>query len=313
MTRNRSIHSLVLALLFASVAAHGEPSRAYLKCQEKLENSASVHLERSNRIRDRHERRMAELLEQASSRMDPEGADTLRAAVERIRQWRDVEQARSTYVETIVKEVAELVSPDVPGFKCLDHGRVLKVYMGNQQAYEKVLEHVEMDVVDRIDLENLAPDEGLVIISYSATEPMTNVRIDRRGSVGDSIEFKPLRAGQYYRVARAKAGSYAWDNASADFGDGYYQFRLDRFDLEFVVKPGTINYVGTFLLESSASGHYTASLNDRLVIALHMLEDRYPELMGRYEITNGLYPDDRFTEFYLREKASYREVAHAAD
>ncbi len=311
--RYRSELTLALVLLCAGVAAHAEPSRAYLKCQEKLENSASVHLERSNKIRDKHERRMAELLEQASKRIDSGEAETLRAAVERIREWRGVEQARATYVDTIVSEVAKLVSPDGAGFKCLDHGRVLKVYMGNQQAYEKVLAHVEMDVVDRIDLENLAPDEGLVIISYNATEPMTNVRINRLNSIGDSIEFKPLRAGQYYRVTRAKAGSYVWDNASENFGDGYYGFRLDQFDLEFVVQPGTINYVGTFLLESSASKRFSASLNDRLVIALHMLEDRYPELMGRYEITNGLYPDDRFTEFYLQEKASYQEAAHAVD
>lgn len=309
----RSRLALALVLLCASVAAHAEPSRAYLKCQEKLENSAGVHLERSNKIRDKHERRIAELLEQASSRLDPHKTEILRAAVDRIREWRDVEQARETYVEKIVRDVANLVNPDVPGFKCLDHGRVLKVYMGNQLTYEKVLDHVERDVVDRIDLENLAADEGLVIISYNATEPMTNVRINRLNSIGDSIEFKPLRAGQYYRVTKAKAGSYVWENASLDVGDGYYGFPLDHLDLEFVVKPGSINYVGTFLLETNASKRYSASLNDRLVIALYMLEDRYPELMGRYAITNGLFPDDRFTEFYLREKASYQEAAHAVD
>lgn len=305
--------TLALVLLCASGAAHAEPSRAYLKCQEKLENSASVHLERTNKIRDKHERRMAELLGQVSSRLDADDAETLRAAVDRIREWRDVEQARATYVEKIVRDVANLVSPDVPGFKCLDHGRVLKVYMGNQLAYEKVLDHVERDVIERIDLENLAPDEGLVIISYNATEPMTNVRINRLNSIGDSIEFKPLRAGQYFRVAKAKTGTYAWENASSDYGDGYYGFPLGHLDLEFVVKPGSINYVGTFLLESNASKRYSASLNDRLVIALYMLEDRYPELMGRYEIANGLYPDDRFTEFYLQEKALYQEAAHAGD
>ena len=311
--RYRESLTLALVLLCAGGAAHAEPSRAYLKCQEKLENSASVHLERTNKIREKHERRMAELLGQASSRLDADDAETLRAAVDRIREWRDVEQARETYVEKIVRDVANLVNPDVPGYKCLDHGRVLKVYMGNQLAYEKVLEHVERDVVERIDLENLAPDEGLVIISYNATEPMTNVRINRLNSIGDSLEFKPLRAGQYYRVAKARAGTYAWENASSDYGDGYYGFPLDHLDLEFVVKPGSINYVGTFLLESSAAKRYSASLNDRLVIALYMLEDRYPELMGRYEIANGLYPDDRFTEFYLQERALYQEAAHAGD
>ena len=305
--------TLVLVLLCAGVVAHAEPSRAYLKCQEKLENSASVHRERTDKIRDKHERRIAELLGEASSRLDPRETEILRAAVDRIREWRDVEQARATYVETIVRDVANLVSPDVPGFKCLDHGRVLKVYMGNQLAYENVLKHVERDVIERIDLENLAADEGLVIISYNATEPMTNVRINRLNSIGDSIEFKPLRAGQYYRVARAKAGSYTWENASLDVGDGYYGFPLEHLDLKFVVRPGTINYVGTFLLETNASKRYSAWLNDRLVIALYMLEERYPELMGRYEIDNGLYPDDRFTEFYLREKTSHQEATHAAD
>ena len=313
MLRCRTSLALAVVLLCAGVAAQAEPSRAYLKCQEKLENSASVHRERTEKIRNKHERRITDLLGQASSRLDPDATNVLHAAVDRIREWRDVEQARATYVEKIVRDVANLVSPDGPEFKCLDHGRVLKVYMGNQLAYEKVLEHVERDVVERIDLEDLAPDEGLVIISYNATEPMTNVRINRLNSIGESIEFKPLRAGQYYRVVKAKAGSYVWENASADVGDGYYGFPLEKFDLAFVVKPGVINYVGTFLLESSASKRFSASLNDRLVIALYMLEDRYPELMGRYEIANGLYPDDRFTDFYLQEKASYQEAAHAVD
>jgi len=307
-----SLALLAVALLCTSTMVTAELSTAYLKCQEALEKSANVHLERSNRIRERHERRKAQLLGDASRELGAEEVETLLKSVERIEEWRAVDQARSVYVENVIKEVAKLVSADGPDFRCLDRSRVVRVYEANHLAYQEVLEHVELDVVHRIDLEDLAADEGLVIISYNATVPVYYVRINRRSSVGGNIEIQPLRAGQYYRLVRAKAGDYVWDFASQDAGDGRYNYALRQFDLGFTVKPGTINYAGTFLIESRRDGYFSVSQNDRLVIALHMLEDRYPELMGRYEITNGLHADDRFTEFYLREKASYREEVPSA-
>lgn len=299
--------ALAGALCCAPAAAVAEPSSAYLKCQKRLEKSADVHLERSNKIRDKHERKLEQVVSAASRRAGPGGAASVQAAVERIRAWRDVEQARSTYVETIIREVGELLGPDGPDFQCLDHGRVLKVYQGNQQAYEKVLEHVLLDVSDHFELTDLEPDEGLVIISYNATEALSFVRVNRRGTVGGNIEFRPLREGQYYRLVKAKAGNYVWDVASKDLGNFRREYGLRQFDHGFTVKPGTINYTGTFQIETNSRGYFSVYQNDRLVIALHMLEDRYPELMQRFEITNGLHADDRFTEFYLQEKAAHRE------
>ena len=300
-----------IVLLLVALPVYAEPSKAYLKCQRSLESDAATHIERSNKVRDKFEREFAQriLQSRASAAGSMADLETLQATAKKIRQWRGVEQARETYVEKIIRDVSALVGPDEPGFSCLDRGRLLKVYLNNLKAYEKVLDHVEKDLVQRIDLENLGTGEGLVIIAYDATQPMTYVRLNRRDTLGGNIEFAPLREGQYYRVVRAKAGNYTWDLASRDMGNFRRNYRLSRFDFGFIVEPGKINYGGTFLLDIDSNGYWSATLNDRITIALAMLEARYPELLNRYDIVNGVYPDDRFTEYYLREKQSLGEQA----
>ena len=287
----------------ADIEAGEKPTRAYQKCVQSLEKSAAVHRERTSKARAKHERKVTQFLNKS---VDP---SSLEKAIERIRIWRDVEQAENTYIDKIIGDIDELISPDGPAFTCLDRGRLLKVYQGNESAYAEVLEQVEKDIEQRLDIESLGPDEGLVIISYDATEPLTYVRINRRHTLGGNIEFSPLRAGQYYRVLKAKAGTYSWDHASRDMGSYRRDYDLGRFDLTFTVKPGVINYAGTFQIEMDRRRYYSVAVNDRLVIALHMLESRYPDLMWNYEIVNGLFPDDRFVEFYLREISLLREEA----
>lgn len=303
-----AVMASVLLLLTPSAYADGatQPSKAYQKCKSSLEKSAAVHRERTTKARIKHERKIAQLLGQSG---DQSG---MAMAVERIRDWRDVEQAQNTYIDKIIADIDELVAPDGPDFSCLDRGRVLKVYQGNQRAYARVLEEVEADLEQRLDLENLDDDEGLVIVSFDTTTLLTFVRINRRHTLGGNIEFSPLRVGQYFRVVKAKAGTYAWNLASRDLGNFVYrQYDLSRFNLTFDVKPGVINYAGTFLMEAD-SRRFSVDLTDRLVIALHMLESRYPELMQDYEIANGLFPDDRFIEFYLREIRLLEEEASAS-
>ena len=299
------------ALLSSFTSANAEPSRAYLKCQQTLERYAERHVERADRLRNKYANRFATRI--AEARDSGHDSEFVEQAIEQVEKWLIVDEVRAIHVETLIEEIWDLVKPDNPNFECLDRNRTLKVYENNLDAYKRLLEQVYKDVIQRVGLETLKRDEGLVIISYFANVKTDRVLINRRDAVTNNIAFSPFIKGQYFRILKAKAGTYVWDTAWDDTVLGRTRYPLKRSDFTFTVKPGVINYSGTLTIDVSRAGYYSAFFNDRLTIALMMLEQRYPELVGRYDIANGLNPDDRFTDFYLQEKASFLEVAVSSD
>lgn len=284
--------------------AQTEPSAAFAKCQKFLAGKAESHLQRSNKLRHKYESRLNEIVrtQLARDRDGKSSDEELRASVERFKNYRRVDQARAAYVENIIAEIAESMAHDVPNFTCHDRATVHTTYDLNHQAYERVLQLLEDDVKDRFELEDLRDDEGLLVIAFNSTEATNFVRINRLNSLTGSIVFGPNRRGEQFRVVRAKAGNYKWEEIEQKFYNSRRTYNLRKFDLGFTVEAGKLNYAGVFLLNVKSGGYYSATLNDRLIITLTVLEQRYPELIGQYEIANGLYPDDRFTEFYLQEK-----------
>ena len=293
-----------IALLAVPVGASSEPSKAFTKCQKMLTRNAESHIEKSNRLQDRYEARLADLVQSklAGNTGGKSTDEELRAAVERFKNYRRIDQARAAYVEDIVEQVAQSMAHDVPNFTCHDRSAVRTAYDLNYQAYETVLQLLENDVEERFDLERLDDDEGLLIIAFNSTEATNFVRINRLNALGGTIVFGPNRRGEQFRVIRAKAGTYEWEEIEQKFYNSRRTYNLRKFDMQFDVVAGKLNYAGVFLLDVESNGYYRASLNDRLIITLTALEQRYPELIDQYEIANGLHPDDRFTDFYLSEK-----------
>ena len=81
--------------------------------------------------------------------------------------------------------------------------------------------------------------------------------------------------------------------------------------MTFEVEAGKLNYAGVFIYEMSGFNWASGTLNDRLTVVLTVMEQRFPELLEQYEVANGLFPDDRFVQFYLQEKQqSLREQAN---
>ena len=238
-----------IALLAVPVGASSEPSKAFTKCQKMLTRNAESHIEKSNRLQDRYEARLADLVQSklAGNTGGKSTDEELRAAVERFKNYRRIDQARAAYVEDIVEQVAQS-------------------------------------------------------IAFNSTEATNFVRINRLNALGGTIVFGPNRRGEQFRVIRAKAGTYEWEEIEQKFYNSRRTYNLRKFDMQFDVVAGTLNYAGVFLLDVESNGYYRASLNDRLIITLTALEQRYPELIDQYEIANGLHPDDRFTDFYLSEK-----------
>ena len=179
----------------------------------------------------------------------------------------------------------------------------------NLRRYENRLEEIEDAVEDRIDIENIAPDEGLVVILFYARGWAQNVSINTLGGIGGRIRFGPVTNGEYFRVVKVKAGTYIWHSIWNKTWGGRMTAHLKRSEFDFEVEAGRLNFTGAFVYKSDYSMGYSIDVIDRTSVLLSLLENRYKDLLGRVEINNGIHSDNRFIEYYLREK----EVAHVED
>ncbi len=291
------------AFLTLMPAANAEPSAAYLKCMKLLNGKAEAHLEKADNLRRKFEADINKLVRNAVKNNAGLGSSEqqLRESVERIKKWHSADEKRYVYVERAITILSQPPADDGPSASCIDHSSLSRAYKRYIEGYDFVLRLVLDDTRERLLLEELGDDEGLVVIAFNSEEPDLRVLLNRKGGAFGNIEFTPARPGEHFRVVRAKAGTYYWDRINQVQYPYKRWYELEHFDFEFVVEAGKLNYAGVFMFEV-AKRRYAVSLKDRLVITLAVLGQRYPELIDRYEIANGLNPDDRFTEYYLSEK-----------
>lgn len=285
------------------MAAHAEPSAEFLECQRMLADKAETHRAKADKLKRKFDASIDKLIQKAvKNSAEPRSSEeVLRESVERIKEWHEFPAKQLAYVDKTIERYLTLPEDRGAATSCPDSyltSRNYKVYL---DGYDEVLDLVEDDVKARTLLEEIRDDEGLLVIAFNSTELDLRVLLNRKDATGGNIEFRPLRRGQYFRVVRAKAGTYYWDRINQSDYQYKRWFELNRFDLEFEVEAGKLNYAGVFMFEASG-GRFHAILEDRLVITLAILEHRYPELIAQYEIANGLHPDDRFMDFYLAEK-----------
>ena len=292
-----------VVLLLSPFAASAEPSSAYLKCQNMLAEREKVYLEGLDKLKLKYDTRLEKLVKSTVARGSGKGSsDDLHASIGRIKNWHNGHQAHENFVANGTEFVKRALGDDVPNFYCPSRSSVKNNFKGFLNTFDDLLETIEGEVEKRMDLEGLRDDEGLVIIAYNSEQWATEVRINRRSAIGGNIIFDPIGTGEHFRVYRAKAGTYNWDEITQKFYSMKMLYDLSKLDLGFEVKAGKLNYAGVFMFNVRAGNYYKATLEDRLTITLLVLEQRYPELMKQHEIVNGLVPDDRFTQFYLSEK-----------
>ncbi len=310
LIKARRIHSgswipiLGLAVLLLSpLSTQAAPTSEYVKCEKFLTRYADTHTEKAEKLRRHFETKYEKILQAQKSRTTRgiTSNEELVKSIKRLRRLRNLDQAHEAYVTNVNKAVFDARFPDGPDFICLPRTAIVDTYKVNFEAYQKVFQLLEQDIEERLELEQFKPDEGLVIVAYNSTEPTNFARLNRRGAIGGNIMFGPVRRGEHFRIMRAKPGTYNWDEIEQKITNGRRYYNLSKMDLDFVVEAGKLNYTGVFLLEYD-SGYFSATLNDRLVITLTALEQRYPEFIDLFPFANGLQPDDRFTEFYLSEK-----------
>ncbi len=296
--------------------AHADPSGAYVKCQRSRAPIADKHEQAANKILAKHTAKLAELFTVVLSDVpgDALSRAALRQGAENVLAQHPIAEAREQLVDHLLNRLrnpGNAEDPEDPDFKCPRKSDTKRWSKNSLKTYQQVLDDARADVKNRFSFETMADDEGLAIIAFYAFGYAEKVRINRLGAATGTIEFGPVSNGEYFKVLKVKAGDYRWEKITQKFWNMRFYFTLKHRDLSFSVAPGKLNYTGALVFD--ASGRYARiSLNDRTAIVLTMLEQRYPDLLDRFEITNSLVPEDRFIDFYLNEKSGM-EGAQARD
>ena len=229
----------------------------------------------------------------------------MRDVVERLIATHGPEDLRRRFVTDPVERLRG--TRNEAGFECLHRTVVRRDVQHKLMRYEMGLDELGDVAEDRLALEDLQADEGLVAVYFHADGFAQNVVIDRLDGAGGNIGFGPILDGDYFRVFRAKAGRYRWDSVWYDFNFGNTRSEFDDAEQEFDVVAGRINYTGLFRYKVLSNRSFAISVRDRASMVVTWLEQRYPELLNSYPLHDGLNGDNRFFDFYLAEKAAWAD------
>lgn len=309
----RLLTLVALSLMVVQMAA-AEPSKKFIKCQNMLDKYSSRHLSRASKATEAYSETVDRLVAKHMARL-PEAAQAtsnLPKIIDKLIVRYRFDHYRQAFVENVINEIKATADEDGEDFDCPDRSKVNRAYKRNAARYENRLDEIEDAVRERLDIEHLADDEGLVIISFFIHGYADEVNINRLGAIGGGIKFGPISNDEYFRVLKVKAGTYNWSKIWYSTFFGRRTFHVSRRNFDFTVEAGKLNYTGLFVHRSVSLTRALGSTHDRAAIVLTILEQRYPELLDAYEVTNGLDPDDRFIEFYLREKHAAKSEEDSA-
>lgn len=153
-------------------------------------------------------------------------------------------------------------------------------------------------------VEPLEPDEGYAIIALYSKGYTESVVLKGSG-LTNKYTFGPLNNSQHFDVLKLPAGTYTWDRVFERTGslskgnllESYMD--LESLDLTFTVQPGKLNYTGLLMIERLGS-RATIKVLNRTSIILKILEQDFTQFADKYDMANGLYPDDHYIDFYLK-------------
>ncbi len=227
----------------------------------------------------------------------------MRRIVDKLVTHYELPEYQRVLIDEAAEEVLTIENDDL--FRCPHKANVNRGFKRNLERYGDRLDEIENAVEERLDLENIGPNEGLVVILFYASGYAQNVLINRLGAIGGNIHFGPVENREYFRVLKVRAGNYRWHSVwNKHWLGGRTTLYVKHSNLDFTVEAGKLNYTGVFMFSNKVWRRWRADLRDRASVVLSLLEDRYPELLNDVEISNAVDSDDRFIDFYLREKMS---------
>ncbi len=294
-----------LCLSFSWLTAGAAEGIGYSECLAAARQVADQILEDVARIEDRHQNELDDILNRFHRRNGDESSrDAIDAIVQHLAERASIDLARQQLIDDWVAAVLDVGDPSDEDFQCRE-----SEYRGPRsrsvERYRNELEALRAEVSARLDLETLDDDEGLVIIAFYSFGIASSVSINRLGALTGGIEFGPVNNAEYFRVLRVKAREYRWERIRQEFWPTGYFYDLGSSNLTFTVEPGKLNYTGVFIFRPRGE-RARNTLNDRTSLVLLILKQRYPYLLERLELANGLIPDNRFIDFYLAEERRLR-------
>ena len=279
-----------------------ESEKDFAKCQKMLAKFAASIVEKGARAKQKHDQKVTDrILRHAAGYDDPAAEEArMRRVIEKLVELYDLPEYQRVFIDEAAEEVLTFENDEK--FRCPRRANVSSGFRRNVERYTDRLAEVEDAIDERLELENIGPNEGLVVILFYSSGYAQNVHINRLGAIGGDIHFGPVDNREYFRVLKVKAGEYRWHSIWNKLWRGRMTLFVKHSNLDFTVEAGKLNYTGVFMFSNKVWRHWRASMRDRTSVVLSLLEDRYPELLRQVELNNAVDGDNRFIDFYFREK-----------
>lgn len=274
----------------------------FAKCMELAVSETNRLVDRADKADAAFRKKLDKKLDRFAARQPDYDAARSRMAkiTDRLIESLELADYRHKWIE---KEAELLLATEnKDDFSCWPRRAVRRWLDRFLDAYTAQLDYIGDAVAERVDLEELDQDEGLVAILFRSKGNLDTVYINRLGHIGGGISFDPPRNSDYFRVIKAKAGTYRWDRVTTYMMLGRGTAHMKRAKLDFEVEPGKLNYIGALSFDMTFHGMYGFDVYDRASVLLSLLESRYPELLEDMQMHNGLNDEDLFIDFYFREK-----------
>lgn len=91
----------------------------------------------------------------------------------------------------------------------------------------------------------LAEDEGYLYLSFETNSDISRITLDGEG-IGNKIRFNDIKRGDNHALVKLKAGKYSWEYINIYVGIGLIRYDVDEEKYAFEVKPGVVNYPGSW-------------------------------------------------------------------
>lgn len=146
----------------------------------------------------------------------------------------------------------------------------------------------------------LAADEGYLYLSVESNQHFTTVILDHVDS-GKRMRFTDMQQGENHALIKLKAGKYYWKSLRGYILWGLSWIKFENDEHVFEVKPGVVNYPGTWLAEvklsSSLSGSFSLQSTNKATMEWPHFRQHYQRFTGQTPLVYSGHADDPYFEY----------------
>ncbi|MFC3195175.1 alpha/beta hydrolase family protein [Marinicella sediminis] len=176
---------------------------------------------------------------------------------------------------------------------------LLMLLLLSQQALSLKFNQNELLILKGSDPE-LADDEGYLFLSVESNQHFTTVILDHVDS-GKRMRFSDMQQGENHALVKLKAGKYYWKSLRGYIMWGLSWIRFDKDEHVFEVKPGVINYPGTWLAEvkfsSSLSGSFSLKSTNKATLEWPYFKQHYQQYTGQTPLVFSGHANDPYFQY----------------